>query len=197
MADAALRQLDRDLPRNDMRSPALIAKQKMAARQTRPVRPRASETLHVAFSGPVADGLRRQAVARGESPQVLAAALLAKLLETDMANDLIGEGRAEFEAVGQGRRPFGEAGYLTLRQCAVIHLVGMHADDDGWCRMSMYALTALLRHETKMLVPNVLTAMEARGIMVRGRRIGRGAPTPWALTPVGKAIFEVLAGEAE
>lgn len=197
MAEAALRKLDRNLPRLDMRSPELIARQN-AARSVAvvPARRRASEELHIAFTGLVADGLRRHALSRGESPQVLAAALLARLLETDMAGDLI-EGRAEFEAGGQGRRPFGEAGQLTLRQCAVIHLVGIHAGLDGWCHLTMAALTGLLRHESKMLVPDVLHAMERRGIVMRGRRMGRGSATPWALSELGRAVFDVLAGEVE
>lgn len=193
MAEAALRKLDRDLPRIDMRSPALIAKQRAS---TRPARVAMPHPLHIAFSGSVAERLRQFAEQRCESPHVLASALLAKLLESDMANDLLGDGRAEHEAPGQGRRPFGAAGSLTLRQCAVIHLIGHHADEDGWCRLSTVALSRLMPHEGKNLVADILTAMERRGVLKRGRRVGRGSPTPWQLTDTGRIVFEVLAGEA-
>ncbi|RUU29744.1 hypothetical protein [Mesorhizobium sp. M6A.T.Ce.TU.016.01.1.1] len=196
MAEATLRKLDLGLPRLDMRSPALIAKQKAEQAQHRPPRRIVPAPVHVAFHGHLAEGLRQCALGRGESPQVLAAALLARLLETDMANDLIGDGRAEYEAGGQGRRPFGDAGQLTLRQCAVIHLIGTHASPDGWCRLSIASLTKLLPHEGKHVVPQVLTALEHRGVLVRGRRYGTGTPTPWSLSEAGKIVFDILAGEA-
>lgn len=158
-------------------------------------RAKAPEPLHVAFRGMNADGLRRIAGARQESPQVLAAAIIARALQDGTAEEALGEARAEHLAGGQGRRPFGEAGDLTLKQCAVVYLVGRHGGAKSWCGWSATALSRLMPDIVDAgNVVDALAALVRRGLIERGPQHGR-APRPCRLTDLGLAIYIELAGE--
>ncbi|MEO3386030.1 hypothetical protein [Mesorhizobium sp. CAU 1741] len=160
----------------------------------RPRQP-APKPLHVAFRGPTADALRRVADARQESPQALAAAIVERALRNGTAEEGLGEARAEQLAGGQGRRPFGEACDLTLKQCAVIYLVGSHGGAKGWCGWSAAALARLMPDTVDGgNVVDVLAALARRGLVERARQAGR-APRPCRLTELGFAVYAQLAGE--
>lgn len=197
MSEATLRRLERDLPRIPMLSPALLAKQR-AMRNAKPSPAKRPKPLHVALPGKVADSLRALAERRAETPQVLAQALLARLFEDndDLAGELLEGCRAELFAGGHGRRPFGPAGTLTLRQCAVIHLIGSQADPDGFCRLGARRLGALMPRENRKSVYFILLVLFEKGLIDRGKRTGRGAPWPWRLTTTGAAVWQLLDGEA-
>lgn len=153
---------------------------------------RAPAPVHVAFTGDMAALLRAIAAQRGESPQVLARAMLRHLAETDFAAALPDD-RAEAAAGGQGRRDFGEA-TLTLNQCAVVFLVGELRGADGWCRHSEASLARRLEMPATT-VGEGLAALRRHGVVLRGAPWKSGAPASWRLTLAGEAVFEELAGE--
>lgn len=199
MSDLASRRLDRGLPRPfDMRSPALIRRQEEAVRRDAKKKRQDTSCLHVAISGGTAGALRDMAEDRDECPQVLAMALLKRVLDEGIADELMGEMRAEKAADGQGRRPFGQHGHLTLNQCGVVYQIGVHGGMRGsgpGCRLSETALAALI-DASRQTVCGVISSLVARGVIVSTRpsiredRVRR-------LTAIGQAIFEVLAGEVD
>lgn len=154
----------------------------------------APEPLTVAFRGLAADGLRRIAAARHESPQVLAAAIVEQALRNGSAEEALGDARAETLTGGQGRRPFEGAGALTMRQCAVIYLIGNHGGVTGWCGWSASALAQLMPGGSVQTVLDILPVLARRGLIERGPQVGR-MPRPSRLTELGRAVHAELSGD--
>lgn len=151
--------------------------------------------LHMAFRGALADGLRRIAEARQETPQALAAAIVARALQDGSAEEVLGDGRAEHLAGGQGRRPFEGAGTLTLQQCATLYLIGAHGGLRTWCGWSAAALARLMPDTVnEKNISDVVSALARRGLISRSPQLGR-APRRMRLTELGRAVWEELAGD--
>lgn len=151
--------------------------------------------LHMAFRGALADGLRRIAEARRETPQALAMAIVARALQDGTAEEAIAADRAEQLCGGHGRRPFGDAGDLTMQQCAVLYLIGGHGGMKGWCGWSAAALARIMPgvvSETN--VSYVVAVLVRRGLIVRGPKVG-SSPRPMRLTDLGRAVWCELSGD--
>lgn len=151
--------------------------------------------LHVAFRGEIADGLRRIAQGRQETPQALAAAIVAMALQDGYAENELGPDRAENLAGGHGRRPFAGVGSLTVQQCAVLYLIGGHGGMHNWCGWSANALARLMPDAVNEgSVYDILAALARKGLIVRRPQLGR-SPRPMRLTDAGAAIWQELSGD--
>lgn len=158
-------------------------------------RAKAPPPLHMAFRGLLADGLRRIAQARQETPQALAAAIVARALQDGSAEETLGEDRAETLAGGHGRRPFDGVGALTLQQCAVLYLVGAHGGQRTWCGWSAAALARLMPGTvSETYVTTVVAALARKRLIERTPQLGR-APRRMRLTELGKAVWAELSGD--
>lgn len=169
-----------------------------------PVPSRIRADLHVAFTGDTAEHLRAMAQARGENPTTLARALLKALLISGFETELLDGARADQIADGHGRRPFagigpdGAGGDLTMRQCAVTYLIGLHGGEHGWCGWSVAALTRAMPAGTAdSVVAGALDTLIRKGVVTRGPRQPGAMPTQHRLTAAGRAVFVILAGERE
>lgn len=156
------------------------------------LRDKAPAPLHVAFTGTVAAVIRRVAAQRRENPQVLAKALLKRLIDNGF-EDLLDDGRAEADADGHGGRPFGEH-HLTLRQCAVLYIVGHLGGVDGFCQHSVKSIAGRV-DLPETTVADILGSLRQAGLLLRGAPWKTGAPASWQLTDVGCEIHAELAGE--
>lgn len=151
--------------------------------------------LHTAFRGALADGLRRIAAARQESPQALAIAIVARALQDGSAEEALGSDRAEQLCGGQGRRPFDGVGALTLQQCAVVYLIGCRGGMSGWCGWSAAALARMMPAAIgEANVAYVVSALHRKGLIDRAPHAGR-APRSMRLTGLGRAVWRELSGD--
>lgn len=167
----------------------------MSAALLEPPRGETPPPLHMAFRGALADGLRRIAGARQETPQALAAAIVARALQDGSAEEALGAARSEQLCGGQGRRPIEGVGTLTMQQCAVLYLIGGHGGMTGWCGWSAAALARLMPGVIgEANVAYVVGALARKHLIVR-RQSASGSPRMMKLTDLGRAVWRELSGD--
>jgi hypothetical protein len=153
-----------------------------------------AEPMHVALPGALSEEIRQAAKRRGDAPTSLAAAILFRVFGERKVEDLLRQTAADQIAPGQAR----DAGGLTKLQRGVVYMIGLHAEADGYCRLSPDSLSYLLSMSSGTVLHGVLASLERKRIVQRGQRSTSGRATPWGLTDAGKSIFRTLAGtEAE
>lgn len=167
--------------------------QQLEAVRTSP--PRSVAPVYINLTGQLADEVRRVALARGEAPQVLAKAILSKALHDGYAEEALAEARSDTIAPGHGRRPVGNFGTMTSRQCAVLYLLGTHGGRDGWCIKSAKVLASMMPGIiTENGVCQVTRWLAARDIVAIDSAPGE-YPRLIRLTDLGRTLFDELAGD--
>lgn len=151
--------------------------------------------LHMAFPVALSHRLREAAAARGMTPQVLAAGVLACLLDGELLEavfDDLDPHAAAAGAGGHGRRPDG----LTHIQCAVLHLIGQRAGADGVCHLSAESLAHLIGGASRSAAQDALRRLGERGLVVKAQKRFAGGVQPHRLTATGARLALELSGEA-
>lgn len=147
--------------------------------------------LHVAFGLAASSDLRREAEARGVTPQVLVSAAINRLLD-DAMWDAVFDGDNPLFLAGGHARHLGTD--LTLLQCGVLYLLSIHTARDGACHFSAATLMEQLRGSSMQGVRDALSALERRGLIRRVQKLFAGGVQPWRLTKAGLGAAAQLAG---
>lgn len=151
--------------------------------------------VHAVYRGATADALHRVAAGRRETPQALAVAIVERALRDGMAEEILGDDRAERMVAGYGRRPVADGQTLTMQQCAVLYLIGGHGGMTGWCGWSAAALARLMPDVINGdNVARVLTVLSQRGMIERAP-LAAGMARPVRLTELGRAVWRELSGD--
>lgn len=154
--------------------------------------------VQVVHAGADAAWLKAEAARRRTTPLVLAKGIVAMVRMGGL-----------LDAVFDGADPHGAAGGharhgngLTHLQCAVLHLVAVHRDAAGVCRLSAPRIAALINAGTTANcsisgAQGALSTLVARGCLRKAAKEFSGGVQPHRLTAVGARLARELGGEGD
>lgn len=146
--------------------------------------------IRLFFSGEQATMIARAASRKNCRPDVLVSALLRLVIEGGMEDAILDGDDPHDVARGHRRRLVG----VTHLQAALLYQLGLHAEEDGWCRLSISGLALLCGDIAASTAGKIVDALEGHGLIEQQDAAFR-RQRPRRLTDAGWTIARHLGGD--
>lgn len=147
--------------------------------------------IRLFFSGEQAAMIARAAQAKKCRPEVFASALLRLVIEGGMEDAILDGDDPHDVARGHRKRTDG----LTHLQAALLYQMALHADGDGWCRLTIAALALVCGDIGVGTACSIINSLERQGFIEQLEPVARNRLRLRRLTDLGWRVARQLGGE--